>query len=105
MPVVMNNDYKRLLSIEVEALRVLLERRRTHKTELEEVSDQIARLKDGVIGLAALARVDLKTEYPEVFTKPVKTNLGLTDAVRKALRDCQDGFITPTAIRDHLQVE
>jgi hypothetical protein len=97
----MATDYKKLLNTEATELRALLEQRRNLKSELDKVNTQVSRLREGVMGLAALAGVNLKETSPELFTNDIVVNLGLTDAIRKVLGE-GDFPSTPTDVRDGL---
>jgi hypothetical protein len=94
-------DYGLLLAAEVGKLRAVLERREALKAELESMSAEAARLREGVIGLAALAGVNLKKENPELFTAAIRADVGLTDAIRRVLKNADDA-LTPTDVRDSL---
>ncbi len=101
----MPTDYKKLLEQEVRELESLLEQREAFKRELEGINSAVSRLREGVIGLAALAGVDLKAQKPELFAAPVKADLGLTDAIRKTLKENEEEFVSPTEIRDYLHLD
>jgi hypothetical protein len=94
-------DYKKLLDGELDQLRTLIEERRSLKNRLDAISEDVSRLREGVIGLAALAHVDLKATHPDIFSAPVKADIGLTDAIRSVLMDSME-FMTPTEVREAL---
>jgi hypothetical protein len=98
-------DYKKLLELEIHQLRKVLIQRKELKTQLEKASNEVTRLREGVIGLAALAGVDVKAKHPDMFKADVRADIGLTEAIRKALDDLQYEFASPTQIRDHLSLE
>jgi hypothetical protein len=97
----MATNYRELLDTEAAKLRKLLTRREDLQSELAEVNANVARLREGVFGLAALAGVDLKAESPDLFRGSVRGNVGLTSAIRMAIRGA-DFPMTPTDIRDYL---
>jgi hypothetical protein len=97
----MTRDYKDLLNVEVGELRALLEQRRSMKHEIDKINGQLTRLREGVLGLAALAGLNIKETNPEIFTDDFSANLGLTQAIRQVLIDVDMPY-TPTEIRDEL---
>jgi|SRR5689334_6259350 len=97
--------YRKLLDSEAATLRKLIGERKTLKNRLESINDEISRLREGVMGLAALAHVDLKVDYPDITTEAVKADIGLTDAIRTVLKESQLEFMSPSNVREALFVD
>lgn len=105
MPFVMTEvDYKRLFQAEIEQFFKIVQRRKELKKELESLNKEVSRKREGVIGLAALAQINVRKEYPEVFARDVQADIGLTDAIRRAFDEMAFGEgYSPTDIREELE--
>lgn len=101
----MSDDfYKVAFDSAVTELVELISRHSTLKKELVEAEERIDRVRQGVLGLAFLANVDLnqtKEKYPDLFEgeSSGSSQLGITDAIRKAMKS-GGNMMTPLEIRD-----
>lgn len=95
--------YKELFHSEMASLLKALKRRKGLKKEVDDLNKEIAKKREGILGLAALAEIDVRKTYPEVFVADVQAQLGLTDAIRKIFHEWDQGEgYSPTEIREGL---
>jgi hypothetical protein len=99
----MTNDfYKSAFETAVSELATLSEERETLLEKVGTIEDRIERVRQGALGLASLAGVDfkeIKEKYPDLFAEQIDPRMGITDAVREALR-INGGVMTPTDVRE-----
>lgn len=100
-----NSNYNTSLKHELTTLEAGLQRRQALKGELEMLNLEISRRREGVIGLAALADVDLRQSNPKIFKGEFESALGLTEAILEVFGDIdtENGY-SVSAIREELAV-
>lgn len=97
--------YKSALELGVQELADLMREREELDARREELSERIARVRQGVLGLSALAGYNpqaLEMQYPHLFPDLLDSDIGLTDAVRKVLQ-ANGKFMTPVGVRTGLR--
>lgn len=98
-----NSNYNTSLKHELTTLEARLKRRQALKEELEVLNLEISRRREGVIGLAALAEVDLRQSNPGIFKGELEAALGLTEAISEVFGDIDTGNgYSVSAIREEL---
>jgi hypothetical protein len=100
-----NSNYNTSLKHELTTLEARLKRRQALKEELEVLNLEISRRREGVIGLAALAEVDLRQSNPKIFKGEFESALGLTEAILELFgdMDTENGY-SVSAIREEVAV-
>lgn len=99
-----NSNYNTSLKHELTTLEARLKRRQTLKQELEVLNLEISKRREGVIGLAALANVDLRHSNPEIFKGEFEVALGLREAISEVFEDIDptSGY-TAASIREEVE--
>ncbi|HEX8139420.1 MAG TPA: hypothetical protein VF544_17805 [Pyrinomonadaceae bacterium] len=96
--------YQEALNAAIKDLAKLMGEREELDTKREELDRNIFQLREGLFGLAILCGTDtnqLAKEYPELFPDLISPDLGLTDAVRKAMASKRN-FVSPVEVKDRL---
>lgn len=96
--------YQSALNAAIKDLAELMSQREELDTKREELDRDIFQLREGLFGLAILCGTDtnqLAKEYPELFPDLISPDVGLTDAVRKALAS-KHTFVSPVEVKDRL---
>jgi hypothetical protein len=99
-----NSNYETILKGELTEFVTRLKRRQALKQELEALNLEISKCRQGVIGLAALANVDVRQSHPEIFRAEFEAAIGLTEAICKVFDDIDptNGY-SAAAIREELE--
>jgi hypothetical protein len=94
--------YKTALQSALKELAELSDKREEARDLLNTLEERIEKVRQGALGLASLADVDfdeVKKEYPKLFADQIDPRMGITDAVREALRANGD-LMSPADIQD-----
>jgi hypothetical protein len=99
-----DSNYETILKGELTEFVTRLKRRQTLKQELEVLRTEISKRREGVIGLACLANVEIRHLHPEVFRGEFESAMGLSEAISKVFEeiDHMSGF-SANGIRDELE--
>jgi len=95
-------SYKKTFNSALQELADLSRQRNGVQTQLDELDERIEKVRQGALGLSVLAGIDfqeIKTKYPDLFEEQIDARMGITDAIREALRTEPD-MLTPMEIRD-----
>ena len=99
-----NPNYEELLNGELTELVARLNQKQELKAELDDITAQIIQRREGVIGLASLAKVNIRQTHPSLFKGELDADVGLTDAIVKVFEDINQAWAcSPTAIREELE--
>src|SRR5437868_3925975 len=96
--------YQTALNAAIKDLAELMSQREELDTKREEMDKSIFQLREGLVGLAILCGTDtnqLAKDYPELFPDLISPDVGLTDAVRKAMA-AKRTFVSPVEVKDRL---
>lgn len=99
-----DEHYKVSFQMALKELSELMSEREELDNRREELDAKIIQLRQGVLGLAGLCGVNslqLTIERPELFPDLISYDLGLTDAIRKAMQ-AERVFLSPIEIRKRL---
>jgi hypothetical protein len=100
-----NSNYHTSLKLELTDLDARLKRRQALKQELEVLNLEISKRREGVIGLAALADVDLRQSNPKIFRGEFEATLGLTEAISKVFDEIDHmRAFSANGIREELEL-
>jgi hypothetical protein len=94
--------YKKAFDSAVDELSSLTTRHSNLLKEAATLEERIEKVRQGALGLATLADIDfqqIKDKYPKLFEDQIDPRMGITDAVREALR-MNGGLMTPTDVRE-----
>lgn len=88
----------------MDKLSLVVAKRNKVRATIADLDDEIYKLRQGIFGLCALIESqseydEIKKKHPEVFEDLVDPRLGITDAVRQALK-AKGEFMPPTEVRD-----
>lgn len=95
-------SYKNAFRSALQELTELSQQRTDVQIQLDELDERIERVRQGALGLSVLAGIDfqeIKTKYPDLFEEQIDARMGITDAVREALRT-ESEMLTPMEVRD-----
>ncbi len=96
--------YREALRAAIRDLSALMSQREELDTKRDELDRNIFQLREGLFGLAILCGTDtnqLAKRYPELFPDLISPDVGLTDAVRKAMASKRN-FVSPVEVKDRL---
>jgi hypothetical protein len=98
------SNYNTSLKHELTTFEEKLKRRQTLKQELEALNLELSKRREGVIGLAALANVDLRQSNPEIFKGEFEATIGLSEAISEVFEDIDStsGY-TAASIREEVE--
>jgi hypothetical protein len=92
-------------------LSKVMEKREALELDVFNVDRQVVLYREAVMSLANLCGKDVKevtSEHPELFPDMIDPDIGLTDAVRKALQSMSAMSLSPIQVRnrmDHLHFD
>lgn len=101
----MSENYQNALKTALADLSELMSEREELDTRREGLDMRIFRLREGLFGLAILCGTDtnqLAAEYPELFPDLIPPDMGLTDAIRKAMVS-KHTYVSPVEVRQRLE--
>jgi hypothetical protein len=96
------DSYREALDSALEELTSLSKRKAALMKSVDKIDERIDAVRQGALGLLTLAEVDfqeVKGKYPDLFEEQIDAPMGITDAVREALRTSKE-MLTPIEIRD-----
>jgi hypothetical protein len=101
----MTNDfYQRALDSALDELSKLQAERDAQQAKIDILDERIDKVRQGALGLTALADIDfnvVRDKYPDLFDDTSDPRVGITQAVREALRSSNDTLL-PKEIRDRV---
>ena len=96
--------FQNAFQLAVAELSDLQRQREQKQKEVDSLDERMEKVRQGALGLAALVNIDferIKRDHPRLFSEEHDPKLGITEAVKMALRET-DGILSPKEIKDRV---
>src|SRR5687768_8042063 len=99
-----DDSYQKAFTSAVAELAELQRQRDEEQKKVDTLDERMDKVRQGALGLAALVDIEfeeIKRDYPRLFNEEHDPKLGITEAVKLALRDSPNA-LAPTQIKERV---